>query len=678
MKILQFPLMKITIWFVLGIVFSCYFNPNPASTFVFIGIFFVAFIAALYLSKKDFIQKVYFGIVTYLLFFQIGCFTHVIHNEFYNETNYVHLIKNETDHHSFELVLREKLKGNEKVDKYIGLVKKVDNKNCSGRILVQIHDAHGDSRIQIGNNIQIYGKCILNKKSLNPNQFDYGKYLNNKSIFGQIYTNANSIKVSDKIDKNIWYYSDRLRNNIVANLQNNNFSKNELQVVNALILGQQQDISKEILKDYQYAGAIHILSVSGLHVGFILLFITFLLKPLPKNKLGNSIRLFTIIICLWGFAILAGLSPSVIRSVTMFSFVAVGLHLKRSTNIFHTLLVSMFLILFFQPSFLFDVGFQLSYLSLFFILWLQPLISNLWVPKNKIATYFWDILTVSFAAQIGAFPLSIYYFHQFPGLFFITNLIIIPFLILIMGLGVLVMVMAAFNFVPMLTMRSLEFCIYYLNKIINWVASFEQFIIKDIPINWQALICLYILIIALVILFKKPTYPKIVFALLSVLLFQSTLFITRWEIQNQQEFIVFNSWKNTLITERNGDKVTVYGNQRTIDKLASNTVLKSYLIANSSSITGINKMQNLYYFNNKKIMVIDSFGVYSKQINPDIIILRQSPKINLERLIHVNHPKLIVADASNYKTTIQLWKSICIKKKIPFHATAEKGFYKVK
>ena len=670
--------MKITIWFVLGIVFSSYFNPNPASTFVFIGIFFVAFIATIYLSKKDFIQKVYFGIATYLLFFQIGCFTHVIHNEFYNETNYVHLIKNETDYHSLELVLREKLKGNEKVDKYIGLVKKVDNKTCSGRILVQIHDAHGDSRIQIGNNIQIYGKCILNKKSLNPNQFDYGKYLNNKSIFGQIYTSANSIKVSDKNDKNIWYYSDRLRNNIITNLQKNNFSKNELQVVNALILGQQQDISKEILKDYQYAGAIHILSVSGLHVGFILLFISFLLKPLPKNKLGNSIRLFTIIICLWGFAILAGLSPSVIRSVTMFSFVAMGLHLKRSTNIFHTLLVSMFLILFFQPSFLFDVGFQLSYLSLFFILWLQPLISNLWMPKNKIATYFWDILTVSFAAQIGAFPLSIYYFHQFPGLFFITNLIIIPFLILIMGLGVLVMVMAAFNFVPMLTMKSLEFCIYYLNKIINWVASFEQFIIKDIPINWQALISLYVLIIAFVILFKKPTYPKIVFAFISVLLFQSTLLITRWEIQNKQEFIVFNSWKNTLITERNGDKVTVYGNQSTIDKLASNTVLKSYLIANSSSITGINKMQNLFYFNNKKIMVIDSFGVYSKQINPDIIILRQTPKINLERLIQVNQPKLIVADASNYKTTIQLWKSICIKKKIPFHATAEKGFYKVK
>ena len=217
----------------------------------------------------------------------------------------------------------------------------------------------------------------------------------------------------------------------------------KLQVVSALILGQQQDISKEILKDYQYAGAIHILSVSGLHVGFILLFITFLLRPLPKNKYGNWIRLLAILLGLWGFAIIAGLSPSVIRSATMFSFVAIGMNLKRSTNIFHTLLVSLFIILLFKPSFLFDVGFQLSYLSLFFILWIQPLLSKIWIPKNKILRYFWDILTVSFAAQIGALPLSIYYFHQFPGLFFVTNIIILPFLSIIMGLGVFVMTLAA-------------------------------------------------------------------------------------------------------------------------------------------------------------------------------------------------------------------------------------------
>jgi competence protein ComEC len=675
MKILQFPLTRVTTWFVLGIIFSYFFNPSPSTTLVISGLLLLSFVTTLYLSKKDYIQKIYFGVATYLLFFQIGSTSLVIHNEFHYKDNYIHLLKKDTDNHYVELVLREKLKGSAKIDKYIGLVKLLDNKVCSGKALVIIPKDQNNSRIEIGSNIQINGHLIRNKKSLNPYQFEYGTYLNNKSIFAQIYTTSNSIKISDKIDKNIWYYSDRIRNKIVTNLQKSKFKEEELQVVNALILGQQQNISKEILKDYQYAGAIHILSVSGLHVGFILLFIMLLLKPLPKNKLGNSIRLLIIIISLWGFAILAGLSPSVVRSVTMFSFIAVGMYLKKSTNIFHTLLVSMFLILFFQPSFLFDVGFQLSYLSLFFILWLQPLIANLWMPKNKIINYFWEILTVSFAAQIGAFPLSIYYFHQFPGLFFITNLIVIPILILIMGLGVLVMIMAAFNYIPMITLKSLEFSIIILNKIINWVGSFEQFVIKDIPINWQTLFCIYLLIISVPILFKKPTYPKIIVAFFSLLLFQSALLITRWNIQKQDEWIVFNSWKNTLITERNGDKVTVYGSDSIRDKIASNTTLKSYLIANNSKVIGIKKIQNLYFSNDKKIMVIDSFGIYSKVIKPDIIILRQSPKINLERLIELNAPKLIIADASNYKTNIKLWNSICNKKKIPFHATAEKGFY---
>lgn len=677
MKILQFPLMKITIWFVLGIVFSFYFNPNPSTTLIFLGISFLSFIVSYYLSKKDFVQKIYFGITTYLLFFQIGCTTQFIHNEYYNKNNYIHLIVNATGKHSVEIDLREKLKGSDKIDKYIGIVKSIDNKECTGKIVVQIPKKQCNSKIQIGSNIRIISELILNKRSLNPNQFDYAKYLNTKSLFAQIYVYNNTLKISTKTDKNIWYYSDQIRNNIIFNLQKNNFSKEELQVVSALILGQQQDISQSIIKDYQYAGAIHILSVSGLHVGFILMFITFILKPLPKNKFGNTIRLLIVIFCLWGFAILAGLSPSVVRSVTMFSFVAVGMYLKKSTNIFHTLLVSMFLILFFEPSFLFDVGFQLSYLSLFFILWLQPLLSNLWKPKFKIINYLWDILTVSIAAQIGAFPLSMYYFHQFPGLFFITNLIIIPFLIIIMALGVLVMVMAAFNFVPLITMKSLELSIYYLNKIIKWVASFEHFIIRDIPINWQTLFCLYLLIIAVFLLIKKPTYSKLIFSISTLLLFQSAIFITRWKTQNQKELIVFNNWKNTLVTERKGDKVNVYGNETILKKVASNSTLKAYLIANNSSIIQIKKLQNLYYFNNNRILVIDSFGIYSKEINPDIVILRQSPKINLERFIQVSHPKLIVADASNYKTSIQLWKTICNKMKIPFHATAEKGFYKI-
>jgi competence protein ComEC len=677
MKILQFPLTRITIWFVLGILFSFYTSPNPNLVFISIGISFSLLITSYFLSKNDFIQKIYFGIFTYLLFFQIGIFTQIINTDSLQADNYIHQIKNETDEHSIEVVLREKLKSSVLNDRFIGVVKRIDNLESSGKILVNFHKIKGNSKLNIGSNFLIKGTVYRHKNPINPDQFDYGKYLTNKSILGQMYADSYQIKISETTDKNIWYYSDFLRNKILSNLEKSNFSKDELHVVAALILGQQQDISPEILKDYQFAGAIHILSVSGLHVGFILLFITFLLKPLRKNKVGNIIRLVTIIVSLWGFAILAGLSPSVVRSVTMFSFVAYGMYLKRSTNIFHTLLVSIFLILLFQPSFLFDVGFQLSYVALFFIFWLQPLLENLWTPNNKIAIYFWEILTVSFAAQIGAFPLSIYYFHQFPGLFFVTNLIIIPFLSVIMALGVFVMVLAAFDYVPEIPAKILEYSIYFLNKTINWVASFEEFIIKDIPFNWQILLSLYLVIIAVIIWFKKPTFHKLAFALIAILLFQTAFFATRWNNQNQAEWIVFNIKKNTLITERTGEKVVAFCNDSIRKEIAKNPTLKSYLIANFSSISNQKKIQNVFYFKDKKILLLDSLGVYAKNINPDIIVITQSPKLNLERLLQTFKPEMIVADASNFKTYIKVWKETCRKEKIPFHATGEKGFFRL-
>ena len=677
MKILQFPLTRITIWFVFGILFSFYTSPNPNFIFISIGISFSLLVLAYFLSKNDFIQKIYFGAFTYLLFFQIGIFTQIINTDSYQADNYIHQIKNETDEHSVEVVLREKLKSSVLNDRFIGVVKRIDNRESSGKILVNFHKIKGNSKLNIGSNFLIKGTVYRHKNPINPDQFDYGKYLTNKSILGQMYADSYQIKISKTTDKDIWYYSDFLRNKILNNLEKSNFSKDELHVVAALILGQQQDISPEILHDYQFAGAIHILSVSGLHVGFILLFITFLLKPLRKNKVGNTIRLVTIIVSLWGFAILAGLSPSVVRSVTMFSFVAVGMHLKRSTNIFHTLLVSVLLILLFQPSFLFDVGFQLSYVALFFIFWLQPLLENLWTPNNKIAIYFWEILTVSFAAQIGAFPLSIYYFHQFPGLFFVTNLIIIPFLSVIMALGVFVMVLAAFDYVPEIPAKILEYSIYILNKTINWVASFEQFIIKDIPFNWQILLSLYLLIVAVIIWFKKPTFHKLAFALTALLLFQTTFIVTRWNNQNQEEWIVFNIKKNTLITERTGEKVVAFCNDSIQKEIATNPTLKSYLIANFSSISNQKKIQNVFYFKDKKILILDSLGIYAKNINPDIIVITQSPKLNLERLLKTYKPKIIVADASNFKTYIKVWEATCRKEKIPYHATGEKGFYRL-
>lgn len=676
MKVLQFPLARITVGFVAGILVVYYFQPTVSFVFSLLFVAFCAFVIAYFVSKRSLLNAIYFGLATYFLAFAIGALTQIVHTDSFQSTNYIHEKAIFDKPRLLSVTIREKLRSSNYNDRYVVLVNQIDNAETTGKILLNVRKDSLNHPFEIGTHLQIQGNLYENSPVKNPNQFDYGKYLESKQIYAQVYADASDMKIGSLLEKDVWYYASRLRTKIIRNLEKSNFNKTELHVAIALILGQQQDISPEIIKDYQYAGAVHILSVSGLHIGFILFFVTFLLKPFPNTRRGSFIKLMVILVSLTTFGVIAGLAPSVLRSVTMFSFVAIGMYLRRSTNIFHTLLVSMLLILLFQPSFLFDVGFQLSYFALFFILWLQPLLAQLWLPKNKTANYFWEILTVSFAAQIGTLPLSIYYFHQFPGLFFVTNLVIIPFLSLIMGLGVLVMVLAAFDFVPVFLAKSLEWSIYILNKIINFIASLEQFIFQDIPFNWQLLLSLYLLIIATIVWFKKPSFNRLVLTLIGIIVFQIAYFETHWNVKTQRELVIFNSRKSTLIAERNGKNITLYANDSLLKTTSKNKMLISYSTGNFSSLKSKKRLRNLIYFNGNKILVLDSFGVYPKGIRPDIVVLTQSPKINFERFLQITKPKIVVADASNYRNIQKLWKATCLKEKIPFHATGEKGFYR--
>lgn len=671
MKVLQFPLTKITFWFIAGILFAFYAKPGDIPVFVWLGTTFLAMAVAWYFSKKQLRQQTYFGFAVYLFAFAGGAATLIVHSGYCDSDNYIHRLSGK-DRQVLEVVLRERPKATA-YNRYVALVFRVDGKPASGKILVNLNHDDFKENLPIGTNLKITGNIIAHKPPKNPDQFDYGKYLANKSILAQVYANADQVQVGQKLTKDIFYYSDKIRNTIIGNLKKSGFRQEELAVIAALILGQQQDISAEIIQDYQFAGAVHILSVSGLHVGFIVMFLNFALGFLPKNKMLSYLKLATIVVSLWGFAVLAGLSPSVVRSVTMFSFLAVGMHLKRKTNVFHTLLVSMLLILLFEPSFLFDVGFQLSYLALFSILWLQPIFADWWQPQNTILQYFWQILTVSFAAQIGTFPLSVYYFHQFPGLFFVTNLIVIPMLTVIMALGIAAMAPAVFGTVPIVLLRPLEWCIMWLNAIIARIASFEEFVIADLVLNRWMMLALYLCIIAWASWLDKPDFKKAVLALCTVAVFQCSTFVSQWHEATQREWIVFHVHKSTLVAERNGAQITVFGNK----KIKDNKMLQTYATAHFSKTVRQQKLQNIAYFKHTKILVIDTLNVYPKEITPDIVLIRQSPKLNLERLLQTTRPKTVVADASNFKSYVRLWKATCEKYKIPFHATGEMGYYKL-
>lgn len=672
MKVLDFPLTKITIWFLFGILFCYYCQP---SFDVIIWAFIVGlllFLISYFLVRRNKKFISYFGISTYVISFFIGVLTLLLHTNSLQKSNYIHCIKAFENPEVITFTLREKLKSNTYNDRFTALINTIDGKAYSGKIIVNIQKDSSKTPI-IGSIIKVKTTLQHNTTNKNPNQFDYSKYLADKQIYAQVYINKAEISINKKLKKDIWYYSGRLHSRIVRNLEKAHFNKEEMNVALALILGQQQEISSEIIQDYQYSGATHILSVSGLHVGFIMIFINFILKPIPNTKKGSFIKLISILISLATFAIISGLSPSVLRSVVMFSFLAIGNHLRRSGSIYHTLLVSILLILLFEPYFLFDVGFQLSYLALFFIVWLQPVLKQIWTPKRKISKTIWNALTVSFAAQIGTLPLCLYYFHQFPGLFFVTNIVIIPLLSFIMIAGIIVMILTIFIVPPILLIEIFEKSIYLLNQTIHIVASFEWFVIRDISFNFYYLLTFYFFIISAVIWCKKPNYTKIIFLLVSIIALQVSVLYTKKQIENNQEMIVYNTKKNTLISERTGRNIKLF----TTDTISKNNILNAYLVGNFSQLKATQKIKNTLFFNGKKILIIDSTGIYKTKAQPDILILTQSPKINLDRILQDLHPGIIIADASNSYAIQKVWKNTCLQKNIPFHATSEKGFYRL-
>jgi competence protein ComEC len=674
MKILHYPLTKIIVAFILGIVLSSRLDLDYVYLLITLSISLITLCTLHFFGKKTVAYKTGFGIICLFVGLLLGIFSSQLHDDRLVQNHYSHVIPKEDDVIDATLVIQEKLRETTKNRRYKASIISVNGEASYGKIIVNISKKEAGKTIQIGDKVSVNASYFENKPNFNPHQFNYGEYLEKQQIYGQLYVKSSDIVVIG-IERSLWISFSNYRESLIANFEKTSLAKDELYVFVALLLGQQQDISPEILKDYQYAGAVHILSVSGLHIGFILMFLNQLLSRVPNSKNGSLLKLFIILIGLWSFATLAGLSASVVRSVTMFSFLAIGNHLRRTVNIYYTLLVSMFLLLLFKPSFLYDVGFQLSYLALFFIIWLQPILHNIWQPKNKIVTYFWSIITVSTAAQIGTMPLSIYYFHQFPGLFFLTNLVILPLLGMIMAVGVISILLAAINFIPDFIVHLVSFSIKVLNAIIHWVAGFESFVIQNISFSETLVWLSYLVIISFVLYLKNKSFYRLISVLIAVILLQFGYIYQKKITESSHEVVIFNQNKNTLITERIGDKVSLYTPDSLHQKVDENQAVQSYLIGTFSHIRNKENYSKLMYLHSKKIVVIDKDAVYSKKAQPDIVLLVNSPKVNLDRMIQQIKPKQIIADGSNFKSYCTLWKQTCIKQKIPFHHTSEKGSY---
>lgn len=675
MQLLNFTIIKLTICLILGITLG-YLVAIPIDlSFYITASLFALLIVSYIISKKQFIKTIWFGVFGFATMISIGVLTTNLHNEKNSPNHYSHQITNTEDSlKTISFRVREVLKPGNYYDKYIIDLLKVNNTEVNGKSLLNIEKDSLLPQLRV-DEIHVTKTRFKNLiHPLNPNQFDYKNYLEKKYIFHQLFIkNKLLIKVNSKT-QTLFGIANNFRQFLNSKLKIYNFKPNELAIINALFLGQRQDISKEVYSSYTNAGAIHILAVSGLHVGIILLILNALFKPIERIKNGYLIKTALLISILWSFAVIAGLSASVTRAVTMFSIVAIAMNLKRPTNIYNTLAISMFVILLFKPLFIFNVGFQLSYLAVFSIVIVDPLLYNLWKPKNWLLDTYWHTLTITISAQFGIVPISLYYFHQFPSLFFISNLVIIPLLGIILGFGILIILLASINILPQFLADTFGYIISFMNSFIGWVSKQDAFLFKDISFSILYVIVSYVLITSLIRCLIKQNYKTLKFFLAAILLFQASIIYTKNTLPENQ-FIIFHKSRNSLTGNVSKNKIIVTHDFDSTT-LSTNKIIKDYTVGNYINTIENDTFQNLYLLNKKTLLVIDSLGIYNiKTIKPDFVYLRQSPKINLNRLIDSIAPKQIIADGSNYKSHIEHWETICRKRKLPFHQTSKKGAY---
>jgi len=675
MKLFNFTVFRLTIFLVLGILAGYYLNVDLKTSVICSLILLVAITIVYTFSRKKLKSNNSFSIIAMLSMISIGVLVVNIHDQrnWNNHYTQLHGITGATTK-ALHMKVSEILKPSLYQDKYFVELITIDNQKASGEFLLNVNKDSLKKTLNVDDELFLNATINDIVGPLNPYQFDYAKYLEKKYVYHQIYASPSEIFVKPSTKNSIFGIAHQIRKSINTKLNQHDFNQDEIAIINAILLGQKQDLSKDLYAQYSAAGVIHILAVSGLHVGIILLILQQILKPLNRLRKGRSIKIALILILLWCFAVVAGLSPSVVRAVTMFSIVAIGMNLKRPTNIFNTLAISMFILLLIKPMFLYDVGFQLSYLAVFSIVWIQPLIYNIWTPKQKVVDYFWQLLAVTLAAQIGVAPLSIFYFHQFPGLFFISNLVIIPLLGIILGLGILIIVLALMNMLPEIIVRFYGGIISNLNNFVGWVANQESFLFKSLSLSATIMILIYLLVYFGIRAIQERSLKRIVPVLITILVIQGISINSK--LIESSSFTVMHKSRKSIIAIQEKNELRILHNMDSIS-VGSDNMIKNLIIGENISKVTYDSISSVLDIEGKTMLIVDSLSAFQVSFDPEIVMLRDSPKINLERLIDQLQPEIIIADGSNYKSYISRWEETCKRKKLPFHATAKMGAFTI-
>jgi competence protein ComEC len=536
-----------------------------------------------------------------------------------------------------------------------------------------------------------YGSQVVFSKSLqaiknsgNPGSFNYERYTAFQGIYQQVFLQPGDyILLPAKNQTWLKHFLFTTREKVLHVITTYIPGEKEAGLAEALLVGYKDDLDKTLVQSYSNTGVVHIIAISGMHLGLIYWLLSILLSPLKKRKQTKWAAPLLVIAGLWLFSLLAGGGPSILRSAVMFSCIVIGESVERKTFIYNSLAASAFILLCINPFWLWDAGFQLSYTAVLSIVIFMKPIYDWFYFKNKMIDGIWKLMAVTLAAQVLTTPVSMYHFHQFPVYFLITNLLAVPLSSLVVLLEI---VLSAIAFIPVLAKPVgiiLHWLIYAMNSFVEYIENLPFSLWNNMQLNTLQLVLLYGLITALACwLMKKnkTAFFTSLVCLLGFLCIRSYSFISAG---SQQQLIVYNIPRHQAIDFINGRRYFFKGDS----DLLTDAFLQNFHLNPSRTLHRMNKADSienlvctnpLIIFNTKKIVLIDKDCYYNplpEKINADLIVISKNPPVHMAQLMEVFNCRQIVFDGSNAPWKVNKWKAEAAKLGLYCFYTVDNGAF---
>jgi competence protein ComEC len=593
-------------------------------------------------------------------------------------------------------------------------------KPVQGKVMLSF-DKSGKKPVY-GDVLLIKGSPSLVKAPANPEEFDYRRYLFYQHITHQHYLRPGDFLVMGHTTPNlvmpsaIWVasYAEKVLTQAIG-------TKREYAVANALILGIRDELDAYILSAYAASGAMHILSVSGLHVGILFIILSSFLKYIKKLRYGQVLFAVVMLVLLWFYAFVTALSPSVLRSVAMFTCVVIAQAILRKNNIFNALSISAFLLLCWDPYLLMSVGFQLSYLAVVGIVLLTPGLMRLIDIPDPYASYrkwhfwkklksrrdygrffrslfhgslnwLWNVTCVSITAQLITFPLGLYYFHQFPTYFLVANPFVLLLSALVLPLGLALVVLSWLPWVSTLLGIPLKWILWLLNSSVFMTEKLPYALLSGIRFSFEETMLLYLLILSFICLFEFRNFSFLRLSFLLVVALAGLNWTQVW-IQRQQHLVVIHSIRNHSVMS------LIEGNQAWLlsdSAFMENRPLFNFHLANYWCKKGVLKTERVVWGSTSSRIAFQDYGYFSLMVwhgktflyinkslgnnkiwlsDPriDYLIIREGAVKNLATLVTNLSVKQLVLDTSNKPYLATRLSNQAVDFGIPCHDLAKQG-----